>query len=254
MTPEFTTQLFWLCPVVFVAGFIDAIAGGGGLLTVPAYLLAGLPPVSLLGTNKFVSTLGTLISTGKYMWSGRMHWPAALIGLPATLIGAMYGAHTVTHLDPAIVRSVILVALPIAAILTLLPKPRMLNTHAAATWTTPRLWWTVIPVAVLLGWYDGFFGPGTGTILVLLLYSIVRLPFLQAAAVARFFNLVSNAGALVTFVWNDQVLYRIGLPLAAASIAGHYCGSHLALRRGDGFVRAMLAVSCSLVVVYLLWQ
>lgn len=243
----------YLALVVFVAGFIDSIAGGGGLLTVPAYLIAGISPPQTLGTNKFVSTLGTFVSTTKYILSGRMLWPVVCVGVPFTLLGSILGAQTIAVLQPQVVRQIILCALPVAALLTLLPKPQ---DHKATSlhWRSMRLWFIIPSISFAMGWYDGFFGPGTGSLLILALYGIARLSFLQSAAVARLFNLLSNVGALITFWVHGKVLFSLALPLSLASIAGHYCGSHLALKKGSGFVRAMLIVSCSLLFGYLLWQ
>lgn len=243
----------WLVPVVFLAGLIDAIAGGGGLLTVPAYLIAGLPPTQLLGTNKFVSTIGTLVSTTQYIRHGLMIWPVAIVGIPCALLGSALGAHWVAGLDQDIVRQIILIALPIAAVLTLLPKPQG-HDDLEYHWRSPRLWIMIPFIGLTLGWYDGLFGPGTGSLLILALYGLGHLNFLHAAATGRLFNLMSNAGALLAFLYHGQVLFRLALPLALASMAGHYCGSHLAIRRGARLVRTMLVVTCSLLLGYLLWQ
>ncbi|MDP2600204.1 MAG: TSUP family transporter [Deltaproteobacteria bacterium] len=246
-------SLLYLAPVVFIAGFIDAIAGGGGLLTLPSYLIAGVPPVFALGTNKFVSTAGTIVSTGKYIFHKRMLWPVVWVGLPCSLIGSVLGAHTVALLKPEIIRTVILVALPVAAALTLMPKPKG-HKEEILHWRSPRLWVAVPLISLALGWYDGFFGPGTGTLLMLALYGIGQLSFLHSAATARFFNLVSNAGALVTFLFYKKVVFSLALPLSLASIAGHYIGSHLAIKKGAGLVRGMLMASCTILFAYLLWE
>ena len=148
-------SLFWLFPAVFAAGFIDSIAGGGGLITVPAYLLAGLPPSMVLGTNKFVSSVGTLVSVIRYIRRGHLLWKAAWIGIPCTLIGSMWGAHWVAGLNPEIVRKLILILLPIAALVVLIPRPR----HPDATEfpTSRRLWMTVPLIGIFLGWSSNYF-------------------------------------------------------------------------------------------------
>lgn len=253
MLEWFDPRLVYLAPVVFIAGFIDSVAGGGGLLTVPAYLVAGLPPTLTLGTNKCVSTIGTIVSTSKYILNGRMLWPAVIVGLPFTLLGSTLGAHSVARLEPVIVRTIILVALPIAAVMTLIPKPKT-HLEDPITWRSLRLWVIIPAICAVMGWYDGFFGPGTGSLLILALYGISRLNFLHSAAIARFFNLASNAGALALFIIHGKVLYHLAIPLGAAGIAGHYLGSHLAMKNGIGFVRIMLAISVSCLFGYLIWQ
>lgn len=246
-------SLFLLAPVVFIAGFIDSIAGGGGLLTVPAYLIVGIPPILTLGTNKFVSAAGTLVSTGKYIAHGRMLWPVAIVGVAFNLIGSVIGAHWIAQCDQELVRRIILVALPVAAVLVLIPKPRH-HHEAVLGWRSWRLWVLVPPIAGALGWYDGVFGPGAGSLLLLALYGIAELSFLHAAATARWFNLVSNLGSLATFLFHHQVIFSLALPLSLFGIAGHWCGSHIAIKRGDGIVRTMLLISCTLLFGYLLWN
>ncbi|PIR21070.1 MAG: hypothetical protein COV45_02770 [Deltaproteobacteria bacterium CG11_big_fil_rev_8_21_14_0_20_47_16] len=245
--------IVYLLPIVFVAGFIDSVAGGGGLITVPAYLIAGFPPATLLGTNKCVSTMGTVVSASKYIHSGRILWPVAIIGIPCSLIGSVWGAHTVALLDASIVRKIILVALPLAAAITLIPKPHG-HIETDIGWRSLRLWILIPIISFGLGWYDGFFGPGTGSLLIMLMYGIAGMSLIHAAAVGRLFNLVSNASALFTFMWHGQVWYKAALPLGIAGIAGHWCGSHLAIKRGHGMVRGMLVVTCGLLFAYLIWQ
>ncbi len=247
--------LVWpLIPVIFGAGFIDSIAGGGGLLTVPAYLLAGLPPLITLGTNKCVSTMGTLASVTKYMIGRRMLWPVVIVGIPCSLIGSLFGAHTVSLFTPTAARKIILLALPIAAVITLLPRPTERAHSTVLTWTSPRLWLFIPPIGLLIGWYDGFFGPGTGSLLILALYGLARIPLVNSAAIGRVFNLASNLGAMATFILHGKVLFSLVLPLGISAMLGNYLGSHLALRQGDGLVRGMLMVTCSLLFAYLAWQ
>ncbi|MBI4125501.1 MAG: TSUP family transporter [Deltaproteobacteria bacterium] len=249
----FNADLLFLAPVIFVAGFIDSIAGGGGLLTVPAYLIAGIPPTQTLGTNKFVSTVGTFVSTGRYVLNKRVLWPVALVGVPFSLAAAAAGANFVAIIPDALVAKIIIVALPVAAAFTLIPKPKG-HREIPIRWKSLRLY-TIIPlITVTLGGYDGMFGPGTGSLLLLCLYGVARLNFLHAAATARFFNLLSNLAALVAFLSHGAVLFGIGIPLALFSMGGHYLGSHLALKHGDRLVRIMLAVALTLLLSYLLWK
>ena len=182
-----------------------------------------------------------------------MIWPVVWVGVPCALVGAALGAHCVALLDSETVRRVILVALPTAAVLVLLPKPRG-HVEAPMTWRSLRLWIAVPLIGATIGFYDGIFGPGTGSFLILAFYGIGRLSFLHSAAVGRLFNLVSNFGALVTFIMHGKVLFALVPPLALASIVGHYCGSHLAIKRGDRMIRGMLMVSCTLLFAYLLWE
>ena len=245
--------LLWLSVAVFVAGFIDSIAGGGGLITLPAYLIAGVSPTLALGTNKLVSSVGTTVATIKYIMHRRMPWAVIWVGIPCALAGSAMGAHMISLLDQNVVRRAILFVLPVAALLTLLPKPKN-HKEVLPHWKSPRFWLVVPLVAGVVGWYDGFLGPGTGSLMMLALYGLAQLSLLHSAASARLLNLCSNVGALVAFIFHGQVLFHLALPLCAAGIAGNYLGSSLAIKRGSGIVRLMLILSCALLFGYLLWR
>ncbi len=250
---NFDAQLLWLFPVIFVASVIDAIAGGGGLITIPTFLLTGLPPTVALGTNKFVMTTGTIVSAVRYVLHGRVLWRIAAAGIPCSLLGSALGAHAVSQLSPSYVRGTILILLPIAAAFTLLPRPKH-HVSLPLHWRSLRLWLTIPFIGLGIGWYDGFFGPGTGSLLILALYGISRISLLHSVAVGRLFNLASNIAALAVFMWHDQVRYALALPLAIACIAGNYVGSHFALRRGDRLIRITLAFAVTMLMLFLGWQ
>ncbi len=242
-----------LALIIFIAGFIDSIAGGGGLITVPAYLLFGLSPLPALGTNKVVSSMGTSFAVFVYHRSRRIPWRLTAIALPFTLCGAWLGARTVQFCDPHLVRMIIILGVPLAAVATLLPRRQSVSNTAHTLSTSQRC--LLLPlIAGGLGWYDGFFGPGTGSLLILALHGLLRLSLLQSAAMGRAMNLASNIAAAASFLVGGFVVGQLVLPLTAAAIAGNYCGSHLAIQRGDRLVRVMLAGSCGLLVVALLWQ
>lgn len=245
--------IWWLAPLVFAATFMDAIAGGGGLITVPSIMLTGLPPAIVLGTNKLLSTAGTVFSAGHFLRHGHVQWPAVIVGVPCALLGSMFGAQCIMWLDASIARTVLLVGLPIAAVLVLLPKPKTPAT-VELTWHSRRLWWGIPLIAGGIGWYDGFFGPGTGTLMMLALHGVVGLNLLQSAGIARTLNLLSNIGGLATFMWHGTVNYNLALPLALVSIAGHTCGARVAVRRGVGVIRGVLVVASALLLVTIALQ
>lgn len=249
----FDPDIWWLAPLVFAATFMDAIAGGGGLILVPAFMLTGLAPVAVLGAAKLVSTAGTFFSAGHFLRHGHVQWPAVLLGIPFALGGSMLGARSIVYIDPAVARLVLLVGIPVAAGLVLLPKPKQPAT-TQLTWVSPALWWSVPLIAGALGWYDGFFGPGCGTLLMLALHGVTRLNLLQSAGIARTLNLLSNIGGLATFAWHGTVPYRLAVPLALVSVVGHTCGARVAIRRGIGVIRLMLVVASTLLLVTVAWQ
>jgi uncharacterized membrane protein YfcA len=239
-----------LCFVYFAAGFIDSVAGGGGLIAIPAFLLTGVSPELALGTNKLAATLGTASSLLNYARSGLVYWRLALIGLPAALLGSAFGSRVILFFDSAIIGKLIVLLLPLAMAVTLIPKK-----DKGVKELTPKLLYILTPlVCLVVGFYDGFFGPGAGSFFILALHLAVGLGLLQASATSKIFNLATNLGSLAVFMAYGKVLYLIGLPLALANIAGNLLGSRLAIRIGPEFVRRVLWVSLALLFISLLWK
>ncbi len=231
---------FWLLlPLAgFAAGFIDAVAGGGGLLTVPALLAAGLPASVALGTNKGQAVFGALTSTVGYYRAGLLRSRVIRWGFPAGLVGSLGGAWLVTVIDPKALESLVLVLLLVAAALVLIPRPRAQTQDGAAPpHAEPRRW--LVLVALLIGGYDGFFGPGTGTLLIVAFLWIFRESPLSASANAKVVNFASNLAACVLFAAKGFVIWKIALPMAVASTLGSFVGTRTTLRAGSKFVRAV---------------
>jgi uncharacterized membrane protein YfcA len=238
----------WLCAAALAAGFVDAIAGGGGLLTLPALLAAGIPPYLALGTNKGGSVFGSGAALARYARSGLVDGRRAKIAFPLGFLGSLAGAWAVLLLDPGVLRPVILVLLPTAAAVVLL-RPR--KSEDAPAVATGRGLPTVAAVAAVVGAYDGFFGPGTGTFLILAWVGLLGMAATRASAEAKVVNFASNLAAAALFAWRGTVLWEVALPMAAAQIAGGVLGAHLAIRRGDRLVRGAVAVVVLALVVKL---
>ena len=241
------------------AGMVDAVAGGSGVIAVPALLAAGLPPHLALGTNKAQGVFGTCASTLRYARAGLIDARRARVTFPAGLAGSLCGAALVLLVPPSTLRPVVL-ALLVAAALALAFRPAhraQVSTDGSSTpdasagnlrWArrTPRV--AAAAVALLLGAYDGFFGPGAGTFLILAFAFLFDLPLQRASADAKPVNFASNLAALALFTTRGAVLWEIALPMAAAQFAGAWLGAHLAVRVGDRLVRAVaLAVVLALV-------
>jgi hypothetical protein len=236
-----------LAAVSFAAGFIDSIAGGGGLLLLPALLLSGLPPQLAMGTNKFASTFGTGAALTNYIRHGKVVWRIGALGIFLSLGASMLGSRAVLHVDEQVVGRMVVLLLPIAILATLARKP----SHGEREPSTTRIFLVVPVVCAALGFYDGFFGPGTGSFFILAFTALLGLDFVRASATTKFFNLASNLGALVVFTAAGKVSLIVGIPLALANIAGNQFGSTLALRRGAGLVRVFLVVSLSVLLATL---
>ncbi len=231
------------------AGMVDAVAGGSGVIAVPALLAAGLPPHLALGTNKAQGVFGTCASTLRYARAGLLDPRRARVTFPAGLAGSLCGAALVLLVPPSTLRPVVLVLLVgVAVALALRPAPRNRTPTATpnSTPNSPSMWARRAPrlaaaaVALVLGAYDGFFGPGAGTFLILAFAFLFDLPLQRASADAKPVNFASNLAALALFSARGAVLWEVALPMAAAQFAGGWLGAHLAVRGGDRLVRAVV--------------
>lgn len=244
----------WIYPALFAvgaaAGFVDAIAGGGGLLTVPALLAAGLPPQVALGTNKFQSSCGTALATWNYARSGLIDIRRWIPGIGATFLAAVAGAWVVTRIDPSSLRRVIPIVLGLIAVYTAL-KPDLGSTTRPA-----RLPGTTFGIAmgVLLGFYDGFLGPGTGSFWMLACVLLHGLDLRGATGVTKAMNLTSNLASLGFFLAAAKVDFVIGILMAAGQLIGAYFGSHLAIRNGARIIRPVFLTVVLALAAKLAWD
>jgi len=238
--------------VSFLAGLIDSIAGGGGLLLVPSLLLAGLPPQTALGTNKFAATMGTGTALLNFIRGRKVIWKIAVYGIAFALLGGFAGSKAILSFDNKVVEKVIVFLLPLAAIGVLYPKKSIVSQKSHFSRADSFL---KIPLICFpIGFYDGFFGPGTGSFFILTFYLFLGIGLVHASGTAKVFNLLSNLGALVIFLYEKKVFYLLGVPLALANIAGNYVGSRLVIKKGEKIVRAFLLISLSVLFVSLVWK
>lgn len=240
------------CGAALAGGFIDAISGGGGLLTIPALLITGVPPHYALGTNKISACVGTAISLFNFARHGMVAWKMVAWGLPFSLLGSWLGSLLVLYLDSALLGKVLVALLPIAMLGTLLPAGKGKNLIQEEG---GYRFWLLLPIVCLsIGCYDGFFGPGTGSFLILLLHWCLRMNLIGASATAKAFNLGSNVSAAVTFIWHGTIIWSLGLLMAACFMIGNALGSSFAIHAGSGAVRKFLIVSLALLLATLIWR
>ena len=242
--------IFLFCAAGF-AGFVDSVAGGGGLVQLPALLIgASNKPIPLiLGTNKVPSIFGT--STAAFSYFKRVRPDLRLtvtMALPA-LLGSTLGAHLASHFPTAVFHPLILVLLVLLGIYTW-RKPS-LGMHESLRFTHRIRLFVVAIAGLLIGFYDGIFGPGTGTILVFLLVALIGYEFLKASATAKLVNIATNLGAIVTFQISGHIWWKLGLALAIANVSGALLGSRLALRGGSPLVRKVFLVVVAILVAKL---
>lgn len=237
-----------VCPLVFLAGFVDSIAGGGGLISLPAYMIAGLPAHTAIATNKLSSTLGTVVSTGRFLKNGYVPVKLSLCAAVMALIGSAVGANISMLLPESILRGMLLVVLPIVAFYVLKNKT-MGEDEKTGTLPQKQMLLIAMGAALVIGVYDGIYGPGTGTFLILILTGLARMDLRSAAGATKVINLSSNIAALITFIVHGQVYWSLGLCAAAFCICGHYLGSGLVTKDGKKIVRPVVLVV--LVILFL---
>lgn len=238
-----------LAVAAFVAGLVDAVVGGGGLIQIPA-IFAVFPkevPATLLGTNKLASMCGTTVAAVKYARRVQVAWSAAAPAAVAAFVMAFAGAWTVTRVPADFVRSLLPVILLAVAVYTF-KKKDFGSTHAPLhSGMTERL--LAMGVGAFIGFYDGFFGPGTGSFLLFLFVRFFGFDFLGASAAAKVVNVACNVSALIWFGYSGHLIWKLAALMAVCQVAGSLIGTRLALKHGSGFVRKLFLVVVSLLIV-----
>ena len=243
--------LLIVCPLVFLGGIVDAVAGGGGLITLPAYLLAGLDPHAASATNKCGNVWGTLLSAYRFWRRGELRMPSAAWGAAGALVGAWAGAQLNLILPDRFLYYIMLVIVPVMAVFLLLKRD--FGTEDRSGQFSPlRLSLLSLGIGLAIGCYDGFFGPGAGTFLMLAYTSLCKFDLLTASGNTKAANAASNAASLVTFALAGEVVWAVGIPAALCGLAGGYVGSGLALRGGAKVIRPMFFVVLTLLTVRLI--
>lgn len=245
-------QYLIVCPLMFLAGLVDSIAGGGGLISLPAYIIAGVPAHAALGTNKLASAMGTSISTGRYLKNGYLRGGKmiriAVCSSIASLIGSSIGSSLSLLVSEETLKNLMLVILPVVAFYVL--KHKDLGVSAVENPLSDRQVFAVaVTAAFLVGGYDGFYGPGTGTFLILILTGAAKMEVRKASALTKVMNLSSNVAALITFLVNGTVYFGLGLAAGVFCIAGHYIGSGFVVTNGQKIVRPVILVVLGILFV-----
>ncbi|MDM8538535.1 TSUP family transporter, partial [Desulfobacterales bacterium HSG17] len=245
---DLTIQIYILLFITgLCSGFVDSIAGGGGLIALPVLFSVGLPPDIALGTNKLQGSFGTLSASYNYIKKGVVKFNESLSGILYTLIGAVLGAMTIQHMEAGFIKELIPVLLLFVFIYTLLSKDLG---HVSTNPRIPqRLFFLLFGLG--LGFYDGFFGPGTGSFWTAALLSLLGLNMKKASGITRIMNFTSNIVALTVFIIGGKVLYSAGFCMAAGQIMGARVGSNLAIKKGVGFIRPIFLIVVFLTIVRL---
>lgn len=232
LAPEIILLLTLVC---VCSGFIDAIAGGGGLLTVPAMLFAGIPPINTLATNKLQSVMGTAIACRNYARAGMIDWRRNRLTALVILIASGIGTWVVQSIDTKLLNLIVPVLLVAVALYVLL-SPRMSDEDAHHRVSSNGY----APIGGAVGFYDGFFGPGTGAFFTTTLVGLRGYGLTKATALTKLFNFSSNLGSVILFIAGGKMLWLLGLCMAIGSMAGGWIGSHTAMRFGAKVIRPLL--------------
>lgn len=241
------TTFLIVCPFLFLAGLVDAIGGGGGLISLPAYLIAGLPPHMAVATNKMSSTCGTTLATIRFIRNGLVNFRLAIPSVIVAIIGSTIGAHISMIVPDRIMLYVLIGVLPVSAFFVL-NKKLFHDTEDDNITLDKKTYLTAIIAAFIIGMYDGFYGPGTGTFLIIAFTVFAKLSIKTANAQAKVINLTTNITSLIIFLLNGQVLLPLGLAAAACNMVGGYLGAGMVMKNGAKIVRPSI-----LLVLFLLF-
>ena len=235
-----TPQMFLIiCPMLFLAGLVDAIGGGGGLISLPAYLLAGVPMHNAIATNKLSSTCGTMLTTIRFVRQGLVNWKIAVPTILFAILGSSAGANLSMRMDEKIMQNILFFVLPVVAFVVMNPKLFRDSVETSLSFNT-KLWIAVIFSSFLVGIYDGLYGPGTGTFLIIAFTVFAKMDMRSANAQAKVINLTTNITSLTIFLLNGQAVLLLGLAAASCNMAGNYVGSSLALKQGSKITRPII--------------
>lgn len=231
-----------LCVGVFLASFMDAIAGGGGIISVPVYLMTfgSIPTYFVLGTNKFSAGIGTIFSTARFVRKGFVDWSLCVPAAALSMLGSVGGTWLQHHTPDAVLKYLLLFILPIIAVVTL--RGHSWPDEVAETIPLIRKRLIVCVAALLIGCYDGYYGPGTGTFLMLVFVRLARMDTRHAAGCAKVINLASNIGGICSALAAGYVFLGVGAVAAIFSVLGHWLGAGLAIKNGSRLVRPTVVI------------
>ena len=246
MTPTIWTFLI-VCPLVFLAGFVDSVAGGGGVISLPAYLIAGVPIKMAAGTNKFANGCGTALASYKYIASGNINWLCAIPAAVGSLVGSAAGTSLAVYMREEILQMIVLAALPLVALVLFFARDfGKVEKPPKSNQATVMLSGVI---GLVVGLYDGLVGPGTGTFLTIGFSLALGYTLLKSSGCAKIANLASNIASMVIFFLHGDILFAIGIPAMVCSMLGNYMGSRFAIRGGSGKIRHVMFLVLGLLFV-----
>lgn len=250
---EIIKNLFIVCPLVFIAGFVDAVAGGGGLISLPAYMMTGMPIHMAAGSNKFSASCGTIIAAGKYIKSGKIKWKIAIYSAIGAIIGSTIGTKLALYISEKHLKVLMLVALPLVALFIMTQKNLGEQLEERSLGAIKLISLSGM-IGGIIGCYDGLIGPGTGTFMILGFSGLLGLDLVTSSGCAKVSNLASNLTSVVLYFIEGKVIFILAIPAAVCSIVGAYMGAKFAIKGGAKKVRYVIFVVIGLLFVKLLYD
>ena len=236
------SQLFIICPLIFIGGLVDAIGGGGGLITLPAYLIAGCPVHVAIGTNKVSSSMGISVAFTKFLLNGWIPVKLSALGVVFAFAGSSLGAKTALFISDYAFRIMMLVILPVTAYYVFRSQDLLREEQNSHEDISGKTYLVCVLVAFFVGFYDGIYGPGAGTFMLLLFAGMARLSVQKANGVTKAVNFTTNIAALVVYLMNGKVILPLGLAAGVFSIAGNYIGAKFFEKGGAKIVRSVILI------------
>ena len=248
------SQLFIICPLIFIGGIIDAIGGGGGLITLPAFMIAGFPVHFAIGTNKVSSSMGTSIAVFKFIRDGYMPLKLSLVGIIFAISGSSLGARTALLISDYAFRILMLVILPVTAYYVFRSQNLLTEERETHDEINTRTYIVCAIVAFTMGFYDGFYGPGAGTFMLLLMAGAARLSVQKANGVTKAINFATNIAAVCVYFMNGKVIWQMGAAAGIFSIMGNYIGARFFEKGGAKTVRPVILIVLTLFFVRVIYD
>lgn len=247
---ELTPSIFLIvCPLVFLAGLVDAIGGGGGLISLPAFMIAGVPVHMAVATNKLSSACGTSLATYRFIKAGLVNFRLAVPTVLAAVGGSFIGARCSLLLDEKIMKYLLFLVLPVTAFIVLNKKLFITEDFEEDFLLTHRMMIIATVAAFIIGIYDGFYGPGTGTFLIIALTVLGKIPMKRANGQSKLINWTTNVTSLAVFLLSGQVILLLGAAAAICNMLGAWIGSTLAMTKGSGIVRPCILLVLGLLLL-----
>lgn len=241
---ELLKMLLIICPLIFTAGFVDAVAGGGGLISLPAYMLAGLPTHQAAGCNKFSASLGTVVATINYIKSGKVKFRIAIFAAIGAVVGSSMGTALALIISDKLLKGIMMVAIPLVAIFLVtqknLGKEKEVQQERVKSLFSQSM--ISVVIGLVIGCYDGLIGPGTGTFLMIAFSLILGIDLVTSSGCAKVANLASNITSVVIYILGGKVVFMLAIPAAACSMLGGHLGARFAIKGGSQKVRYVMFV------------